>query len=371
MKKSKVSSSSPSMVSYDKSTTSVVKKAMSKEPSILKREKSKLFPPLSPSSSSSSSFIQTTGTSSGVPFAAYDSCASHLRAVLLFPNVSRAIGLISRSKELQRLELGFYRLKANNKSLLKREILRSRREEKSMYDHEMQRKQNEECQRKATEDAARKSREEEEQRCWQEEEDRRRREEEILSKKHQEERMQELRPQRIEPSVRLIQRCIRGYLGRGLVKDLYRIRLLLHLKIWAHGRTSTLFNRPFVKTAMIDGKDCTIWVDLAVHASRISCRPFKNLFSAKDIRDIIKKIEKIQIEEKSQADLMKGEYKRRMLERENMINADKESKFIQAFENRLLRERGESLAKAKEKERLEQMEEKRRKRVANVRKNNF
>ena len=139
------------MVSYDKSTTSVVK-AMSKEPSILKREKSKLFPPLSPSSSSSS-FIQTTGTSSGVPFAAYDSCASHLRAVLLFPNVSRAIGLISRSKELQRLELGFYRLKANNKSLLKREILRSRREEKSMYDHEMQRKQNEECQRKLAEDA--------------------------------------------------------------------------------------------------------------------------------------------------------------------------------------------------------------------------
>merc|ERR1711871_259546 len=43
-----------------------------------------------------------------------------------------------------------------------------------------------------------------------------------------------------------------------------------------------------------------------------------------------------------------------------------ESTFIQAWENMLLREKGESLAEAKEKERLELMEEKRRKRAAKL-----
>ena len=142
--------------------------------------------------------------------------------------------------------------------------------------------------------------------------------------------------------------------------------MMLLLKLWAHGKTSTLFDRPFIKTAMIDGKDCTIWVDLAVHVSRIPSRPFKDLYSPKDVKDIIKKIEKIQREEKVQADVMRREYKQRMIDRENMSKADKESSFIQAWENMLLREKGESLAKVKEKERLELLEQKRRKRAAKV-----
>ena len=63
---------------------------------------------------------------------------------------------------------------------------------------------------------------------------------------------------------------------------------------------------------------------------------------------------------------MRREYKQLMIDRENMLEADKESTFIQAWENMLLREKGESLAEAKEKERLELMEEKRRKRAAKV-----
>ena len=144
--------------------------------------------------------------------------------------------------------------------------------------------------------------------------------------------MKELRRQMVEPAALRIQSFIRGYLGRGLVKDMYRRRLLQTLQIWAHGKTSNLLDRPFIKTAMINGKDCTIWVDLAIHVSRTPSRPLKNLYSAKDVKDIMKIIEEIRKQEKGKAEIMKREYSMRILDRENMLKADKESTFIQAWE---------------------------------------
>ena len=271
----------------------------------------------------------------------------HLKSVLRFPNIQNALAIISAGREVEMKRFGFLRLKSM-RSLVKREVLRMRREEKAMSELEKSlRRREEEAKHKHEEERKETERVELEKHQQKIEKEEREREEEVL--KQEQERLLFLSMEtKRDAAVVTIQRCIRGYMSRGIVKDMYRKRLLLELKVWGNGQTSSLLNRETVKELKLG-----LYVEMAIQTSRAASRPLRGLHSVETVKKHLENIRHIQEREILCAAEKKRGYVRRGEERRQMIEEDHQSAFIESVERRIRREHNATLTELRERKKKE------------------
>jgi hypothetical protein len=132
-----------------------------------------------------------------------------------------------------------------------------------------------------------------------------------------------------EHAARVIQRYTRGYFGRGIVNLMSREQLITVLRRWGNGSTAALMKRP-----ALQDKSSQLYLEVILSVSQCSSRPLKNLPSIVWINECVVTILKLmQIEEKY-SEVKQREYVTRQFERLRMISEDKKSILICKFENR-------------------------------------
>jgi hypothetical protein len=257
----------------------------------------------------------------------------HFLIVLQFPNVTKTLSMISKKVEIQRLEYGFCLLKRIKSPLTRRElkeILKSKMENASCLIQRVIRGCLGRCKvavlRKILwHQRALKSRA----MLWLRLEVRDNKKLRFyLNKKR------ELKEKR---SAIVIQRVIRGYFGRSVVKLMARNKLVAVLKIWSHGNTLSIKQRPALQET-----SSQLYLDVIIHTAQSSSRPVKLLPKTAWFEECVDTILRLGQLEKMHKLSVQKEYINRQFERLRMIDEDKISILHSRLYNRTRREMAEA-----------------------------
>ena len=126
----------------------------------------------------------------------------------------------------------------------------------------------------------------------------------------------------------IIQKVIRGYLVRGNLLNIERMKLIKLLRNWGYGKVSTLQERKEVQDYNSQGL-----IRFASSISSISSKPYKQLPSKEKIRSYINGILLKQNELNIKHIIMKEAYISEHYERELMRHEDTRMSFIYCYEN--------------------------------------
>lgn len=257
----------------------------------------------------------------------------HFLIVLQFPNVTKALSIISRKVEIHRLEYGFSVLKSIKSPLTRRElqeILNVKKEKSSRLIQRVIRGCLGRCKTAILREVLRHQRtlkframlslrlevrDNKKQRLY-------------LHKKNE---------RRKQHSVIMIQRVIRGYFGRSVVKLMARSNLVAVLKIWSHGNTLSIKQRPALQET-----SSQLYLDVIIHTAQCSSRPVKLLPKTGWFKECVETILKLGQLEKTHKLSVQKEYINRQFERLRMIDEDKESILHSRLYNKTRRDMAEA-----------------------------
>jgi len=260
-----------------------------------------------------------------------------LATVLKFPNVKRAMKMISIAVELQRLEFGFRVWKSIKSPLTRRELQKISEIRRNRSSVVIQRIWRGSLCRARVKMLLKKKK-----RYLQLKKDalsilRRG----VRNNKKVRSFLTEKTERKRQFQAVVIQKFIRGFFGRAVVKLMARNRLVEALKKWSNGNTLSLLKRPALQDT-----SSQLYLEVIINVAQCSSRPVKRLPKIAWFDECVTTIAKLMELEKIYKLSMQKEYANRQFERLHMISEDKESIMHSRLYNRIRREMAEAAATA-------------------------